>query len=363
MSLDIAHDAVRGHYVGWHVLIAAGTGAGQIRKIKSSVGGVCSSSSYATRASCIRGGSTWTVGDNTVEPEEKWVTPPCSNSLLDGYRCQAVCSKDYPGDASTCNNEIVYSTSASCLSSCMSYDPYKRTYTITSTGQDGATTTLNGAISSTDIDLLVTDSLVAKGIVAHKSLLIGTEIVYITSVISTLGNYVRVIRARNGTTAASHLSGATVIVLVDFSVHTTLPTCDFSCTTKYELRSPAECSPVDWACGHEAEGGAARGYSVEYMDHTVCTGVCTCDNAGTASCSVGNVAGCSCRPSVDINGMLQSSPWAATSFRLPSGANTDGSSPFLRPQTYKGFALDETIYFHSFNHSWRLPFGLVDVIL
>jgi hypothetical protein len=329
-SLTERHDAVDGYYVGWNIVITSGTGVGQVRKIKSSSGGVCSSSSFATRSSCIQGGGSWTAGDNTVEPESKWTTPPCSNSILDGYRCQADCSEDNPEDGSTCNNEVVYSTSAGCMSACKGYDTYKRTYSVSTTGEDGATTTLTGGISASDLALLVDDSLVEKGIVAGKSLLIDSEIMLIKSVVSTLGNYVLLIRGQNGTVAASHSTGATVTVLVDFSVYPALPTCDFSCTTQYQLHSPGECSAVDWACGHESEGGVARGYAVEYLDASVCTGVCSCDNAGTAACSVGNVAGCACRPSVDINGLARNSPWATTTFRLPAGADTDGcTGPFF----------------------------------
>lgn len=70
---------------------------------------------------------------------------------------------------------------------------------------------------------------------------------------SVQNNVVSVIRARNSTTATTHNNGDTVLILVDFSVHVReqLPTCDFSCTTQYELYSPNECTDLDWECGHE----------------------------------------------------------------------------------------------------------------
>lgn len=60
-------------------------------------------------------------------------------------------------------------------------------------------------------------------------------------------------RGQNSTTATTHTNGDNVIILVDFSVHVReqLPTCDFSCTTQYELYSPNECTDLDWECGHE----------------------------------------------------------------------------------------------------------------
>lgn len=64
------------------------------------------------------------------------------------------------------------------VSSFPDYDPYKRTYTITSTGTDGGSTILAEAITTTQHAFMVTNAYDA-GIVNGKSLLINSEVMHV----------------------------------------------------------------------------------------------------------------------------------------------------------------------------------------
>lgn len=348
LRLAEVHAAVADLYAGWVVTLTAGTGQGQMRKVRASAGGVCSSAAFDTKASCLANNAVWTGGANAVETESAWDPLPCSNSAIDGYICRSVCSERHPEDGTTCNREVAYGTHAACLANCFSYDPYARTYTIDYTGADGGRTTLvdaNGTAGSvtlhlSDVEFAVPDAA-AAGIYEGKSLLIGTEVMYVTSVHDDV---VRVLRAQNQTQAAQHLDDAAVTVLVDYAVHPreTLPTCSYSCSTRYELRAPSECSALDWACGYHEEGGARRGYSPL---NKACPAHCACDTAGTPSCggnaSAGN--GCACVSSTSPTGQPLSSPWSSSVLRLASGINTDGCTGAFNlcqgPNPYQGYRL------------------------
>lgn len=318
LSLFVGHAAVKNFYAGWVITITSGTGTGQARRILSSEGGLCSSSSYLTRATCLSNHATWTPGPNQVTMESVWETLPCSNSKLDGFRCQAQCSSTYPLDGSTCNQEVLYDTNANCLAGCKGFDSYSRTYTIDYEGLDGHATTLGAAIAdAVTVQLTVADATAAV-IARGKNIKIDNEIMFVTQV---TGNVVRVVRGANDTTATAHNNNAAIAVLVDFSVNV-LPRCSYVCTTTYELSAPHECTDLDWACGYGETDGVRRGYKPEQND---CTGTCTCDNTGAAVCSDSSGT-CTCRSSTNPHGTSITSPWHTSIVRMPAGANLDGCS-------------------------------------
>jgi len=335
LSLSSGHAAIKNFYAGWVVTITSGTGAGQARRIMSSEGGLCSSSSYSTRASCLSNHGTWTSGPNAVTTESVWETLACSNSKLDGFRCQAECSPTYPLDGSSCNQEVVYDTNANCQAGCKSFDSYSRTYSINYEGFDAHTTSLAAAIAdATSVELTVADATVAV-IARGKNIKIGDEIMFVTQV---TGNVVRVVRGANKTTAVAHNIAVTVAVMVDFSV-SSVPSCSYVCSTSYELSAPHQCTHLDWACGYGEADGMRRGYKIEQND---CTGTCTCDNAGVAACSDASGT-CTCRASTNPHGTAIASPWHTSIVRMPAGANLDGcSGPFeqcVGSNPYAGYPL------------------------
>jgi hypothetical protein len=58
-------------------------------------------------------------------------------------------------------------------------------------------------------------------------------------------------------------------------------------STTYRLDGPHECTELDWACGYGEVDGVRRGYTpAPAATGTACTGTCSCDNAGVATCSV-----------------------------------------------------------------------------
>jgi hypothetical protein len=190
LTLAASNEADVNFYAGWHITITSGTGTGQIRKISSSTGGSCSSSSYRTRAACVGAHATWSSGTNRIETESVWAVLPCSNSKLDGFRCQAACSATYPLDGSTCNNEVVYGTQASCEASCLAFDPNPsiRGYTINYEGlykpdsaPHAATTLASAVASTTTVEVLVTDASTAI-IVAGKRIRVDNEIMLVRQV-------------------------------------------------------------------------------------------------------------------------------------------------------------------------------------
>ena len=335
-----AHAAVNNFYAGWVITITSGSGAGQARRVLSSEGGSCSSASYSTRATCLANHGTWSSGPNTVTAESVWDPLPCSNSKLDGFRCQSACSgtlalDTHLGSSDTCNDEVVYNTEASCLAACKSFDAYSRTYTIDYQGLDGHQTTLAAAVAdATTVELEVADASGAV-IAAGKNIKIDNEILYVTQVV---GNVVRVVRGANNTTPAPHNNGVNVIVMVDFSV-STLPTCSYVCSTTYELVSPHQCTDLDWACGYGETDGTRRGYQPV---QGTCTGTCSCDNAGAETCSDASGT-CSCRASTNPHGTSLSSPWHTSIVRMAAGANLDGcSGPFdkcVGSNPYAGYTL------------------------
>jgi len=323
-----SHDAVNNFYAGWVITITSGTGTGQARRILSSEGGSCSSSSYSTRATCLANRATWTAGASTVTAESVWDPLPCSNSKLDGFRCQSSCSPTLARDthlasADRCKNEVVYSTQGSCEAACKSFDAYSRTYTINYQGLDGRSTTLAAAVGdASTVELTVVEASGAV-IAAGKNIKIDDEILYVTQVV---GNVVRVQRGANNTTPATHSNGAAVIVMVDFRV-STLPTCTYVCSTTYQLDSPHECTELDWACGYGQADGIRRGYQPE---KGTCTGICSCTNAGAATCSDASGT-CTCRASTNPHGTSLSSPWHTSIVRMAAGTNLDGcSGPFAQ---------------------------------
>ena len=336
MELHTSHEADTNFYAGWVVTITSGTGAGQARKVFSSTGGSCSSSSYRTRASCVGAHATWTSAANTITTESVWETLPCSNSKLDGYRCQAKCSDTYPLDGSTCPNEVLYSTESACQAGCLGFDGASqvRAHGINYLGETGASTTLASPVTDTAaLDIQVVDAAGAF-IFLGRSIKIGLEVMRVTLV---KGNTVRVQRAMNGTVAATHTNGAAVKTMIDFSVDTPA-SCPYVCSSSYELRAPHECTALDWACGYGEEDGVRRGFVPQ---QGTCAGVCSCDNAGTASCSAAGA--CTCRASTNPHGTALTSPWHKSIVRLPAGVSLDGcAGPFslcVGSNPYAGYRL------------------------
>lgn len=335
LTLAAENDAIINFYAGWVITITSGTGTGQARRIMSSSGGSCSSASYSTRATCVSNHGTWTPGANTVTQESVWDTLPCSNSKLDGFRCQAACSPTYPLDGTTCNEEVVYDTMANCQAGCKSFDAYSRTYTIDYQGFDDHSTVLAAAIAdATAVEIAVADATAAV-IAIGKNIRIDDEIMYVTQVIK---NVVWVVRGANDTTAAAHNNSAMVKGMVDFR-RETLPTCNYVCSTTYELSAPHECTPLDWACGYGEVDGVRRGYQPVVG---TCNGTCTCDNNGTAACS--DTSGtCDCRSSTNPHGTSITSPWHTSIVRMQAGANLDGcAGPFdkcVGSNPYAGYTL------------------------
>jgi hypothetical protein len=335
LTLAAANAAVKDFYAGWVITITSGTGTGQSKRIMSSEGGTCSSASYSTRATCLANGGSWGGGANTVTAESVWETLPCSNSKLDGYRCQAECSPTFPGDGSSCNHEVVYDTEANCQAGCKAFDPYLGTSSIDWQGfHVGSTATLDGNVDASTVELTVDDATAAT-IAQGKSIKIDDEMMYVTQV---TGNVVRLVRGVNQTSAASHSDNAAVQVVIDYSVNSA-PTCSRLCTTSYRLDAPHECTPLDWACGYGEAGGVRRGYQPEQGS---CAVPCACDTAGTPTCGDGSGT-CSCRASINPHGTSIASPWHTSIVRMASGANLDGcSGPFDKcrgSNPYAGYRL------------------------
>jgi len=229
----------------------------------------------------------------------------------------------------------VYDTEANCQAGCKGFDPYLGTSTIDWQGwHEGSTTLLDGAIDDGTVELTVDDASAAT-IAGGKHLLIGSEKMYVTQV---TGNRVLVVRGANGTTPASHNDNVAVQVLIDYSVNS-VPTCTRLCSTRYRLDGPHECTELDWACGYGQADGVRRGYLPEQAS---CTGVCSCDTAGTAMCSGGSGT-CTCRASTNPHGTSLASPWHTSVVRLAAAATRDAcSGPFHKcrgSNPYAGYKL------------------------
>jgi hypothetical protein len=113
------------------------------------------------------------------------------------------------------------------------------------------------------------------------------------------------------------------------------------CSTRYRLDAPHQCTALDWACGYGQTDGVRRGYLPEQGS---CTGVCSCDTAGTPTCSGAGASGdCTCRASTNPHGTSLASPWHTSVVRLASGATRDGcSGPFDKcrgSNPYAGYKL------------------------